>query len=47
MFLNSKIDIEAKEQNKIAFLREQGNKRNTNHIKTVQEQTLKEANRVV
>ena len=39
--------METKDQNKIAYLREQANQRNTNHLKSVHHEALKEANRIV
>jgi hypothetical protein len=43
----SKIDVESKEQTKIAYLREQANKRNTENLKTSQKEAIKEANKLV
>ncbi len=45
--LNRKIDFEAKEQLKIAHLRDQAAKRNMAHLKSVEQADLKEANRLV
>ncbi len=39
--------METKDNIKISYLREQANKRNMNHLKSVQHEALKEANRMV